>query len=351
MNSPSGFAGGRVLARMTGACITLSRRAFTGHSLLALWLGLALAFQSQASSAQAYPTKPVRMVVPLVPGGSVDNLARALAQKMSESMGQQVFVDNRGGASGNIGTELVVRAPADGYTIMPVSMTLVVNPFLFPKLPFDVVRDLAPISLVGAVPLVLVVHPSVPAKTVGELLALAKAHPDKLNYPSAGRGTNSHLSMELFKHLSGAKIVTVPYRGGGPGQIALLGGEVDVGFYSIVTAVPHIKSAKLRPLAISSKARSSILPQLPSVAEAGVAGYEFTTWYGVLCPAATPPAVINSINEHIVKALRSPEIAQRFAYEGAEAIGSSPAQFGAHIKAELARWEKVVKAADGLRAD
>ena len=310
-----------------------------------------LALAGAPSFAQTYPTKPVRMVVPLVPGGSVDNLARALAQKMSESMGQQVFVDNRGGASGNIGTELVVRSPADGYTIMTVSMTLVVNPFLFAKLPFDVVRDLAPISLVGAVPLVLVAHPSVPVKTVGELLALAKAHPRKLNYPSAGRGTNSHLSMELFKHLSGAQIVTVPYRGGGPGQIALLSGEVDVGFYSIVTAVPNIKAGKLRALAISSKTRSSILPQLPSVAEAGVPGYEFTTWYGVLAPAATPVNIINVLHDHIVKVIRSPEIAQRFAYEGAEAIASSPAQLAAHIKSELARWEKVVKSSDGLRAE
>jgi tripartite-type tricarboxylate transporter receptor subunit TctC len=291
------------------------------------------------------------MVVPLVPGGSVDNLARALAQKMSETLGQQVFVDNRGGASGNIGTELVVRSPADGYTIMTVSMTLVVNPFLFPKLPFDVVRDLAPVSLVGAVPLVLVVHPSVPVRSVGELLALARAHPNKLNYPSAGRGTNSHLSMELFKHLSGARIVTVPYRGGGPGQIALLSGEVDVGFYSIVTAVPNIKQGKLRALAISARTRSSILPELPTVAEAGVPGYEFTTWYGVLTPAATPANVIGVLHDHIVKAVRSPEIAQRFAYEGAEAIASTPAQLAAHIKTELARWEKVVKAADGLRAD
>ena len=310
-----------------------------------------LALAGAPSFAQTYPTKPVRMVVPLVPGGSVDNLARALAQKMSESMGQQVFVDNRGGASGNIGTELVVRSPADGYTIMTVSMTLVVNPFLFAKLPFDAVRDLAPISLVGAVPLVLVAHPSVPVKTVGELLALAKAHPRKLNYPSAGRGTNSHLSMELFKHLSGAQIVTVPYRGGGPGQIALLSGEVDVGFYSIVTAVPNIKAGKLRALAISSKTRSSILPQLPSVAEAGVPGYEFTTWYGVLAPAATPGNIINVLHDHIVKSIRSPEIAQRFAYEGAEAIASSPAQLAAHIKGELARWEKVVKSSDGLRAE
>ena len=308
-------------------------------------------FPAIDAAAQGYPAKPVRMVVPLAPGGSVDTLARALAQKMSESMGQQVFVDNRGGASGNIGTELVVRAPPDGYTFMTVSMTLVVNAFLFPKLPFDVTRDLAPISLIGAVPLVLTVHPSVPVKSVQELIALAKRNPGKLNYASAGKGTNSHLSMELFKHLAGVDIMSVPYRGGGPGQVALLAGEVDAGFNNIVAAVPLIKAGKVRPLAISSATRSSVLPELPTVAEAGIPGYTFTTWYGALAPAATPPAIIGILNEHIVKAVRGPDLAKRFAYEGAEAIASSPARLAEHIKAELARWEKVVQASEGLRAD
>ncbi len=315
-----------------------------GFTLLAL-------FSALESAAQGYPAKPVRMVVPLVPGGSVDNLARVLAQKMTETTGQQVFVDNRGGASGNIGTELVVRAPADGYTIMTVSMTLVVNPFLFPKLPFDVVRDLAPVSLIGAVPLVLTAHPSVPVKSVHELIALAKKHPGKLNYASSGKGTNSHLSMELFKNLTRTNIVSVQYRGGGLGQMALLAGEVDLGFNSIVAAVPLINAGKVRPLAISSATRSSVLPELPTVAEAGVPGYTFTTWYGVLVPAGTPAGIINVLNDHIVKAVRGPDLAKRFAYEGAEAIASSPAQFAAHIKSELARWEKVVKESEGLRAD
>jgi tripartite-type tricarboxylate transporter receptor subunit TctC len=303
------------------------------------------------AAAQIYPAKPVRMVVPLVPGGSVDTMARVLAQKMSESMGQQVFVDNRGGAGGNIGTEHVVRAPPDGYTIMTVSMTLVVNQYLYPKLPFDVVRDLAPISLIGAVPLMLTVHPSVPAKSVQEMIALAKKHPGKLNYASSGKGTNSHLSMELFKALTGTDIVAVPYRGGGPGQIALLAGEVDVGFNNPVNVMPHIKSGKVRALAISSTKRSSIAPDLPTIAEAGVPGYTFTTWYGVLAPAATPAPLINALNGHIVKAMQSPDIAARFAHEGAELIASSPAQFAVHIKAESARWGKVVKEADGLRAN
>lgn len=303
------------------------------------------------SGAQNYPVKTVRMIVPLVPGGSVDTLARVLAQKMAETMGQQIVVDNRGGASGNIGTELAVRAPADGYTILTVSMTLVVNPFLFKKLPFDVVRDLAPISLVGAAPSVLVVHPSVPAKSIRELVALAKQQPGKLNYPSSGKGTNSHLPMELFKNLTGINVVHVPYRGGGPGQIAILAGEMDLGFINLIAAVPYVNAGKVRALGITSVRRSSKVPELPTIAEAGVPGYTFTTWYGVLAPAATPAPVINVLNDHIVRAMRSPELAERFSYEGAEVIASSPAQFATHIKSELARWAKVVKEAEGLRAD
>jgi tripartite-type tricarboxylate transporter receptor subunit TctC len=321
---------------------TIAIRVF-GFAFLSQFLALGAAAQ--------YPVKPVRMVVPLVPGGSVDNLARALAQRLTESMGQQVYVDNRGGASGNIGTELVVRAPADGYTIMTVSMTLVVNPFLFRKLPFDVVRDLAPISLIGAVPLVLTAHPSVPVKSVRDLIALARKHPGKLNYASSGKGTNSHLSMELFKSLTRTNIVSIQYRGGGLGQMALLSGEVDLGFNSIVAGVPLIQAGKVRALAISSATRSSVLPDLPTVAEAGVPGYTFSTWYGVLAPAGTPAAIISTLNDHIVKAVRGPELAKRFAYEGAEAIASQPAQFAAHIKSEMARWEKVVRESESLRAD
>ena len=321
-----------------------------GRSLAVLGAILLASGVAAEVRAQGYPVKPVRMVVPLVPGGSVDNLARALAQRLTESLGQQVYVDNRGGASGNIGTELVVRAPADGYTIMTVSMTLVVNPFLFPKLPFDVMRDLAPISLIGAVPLVLTAHPSVPVKSVRDLITLARKHPGKLNYASSGRGTNSHLSMELFKNLTRTDIVAVQYRGGGLGQIALLSGEVDLGFNSIVAGVPLIKAGKLRALAISSATRSSVLPDLPTVTESGVPGYTFSTWYGVLAPAGTPPAIIAALNDHIVKAVRGPELAKRFAYEGAEAIASQPAQFAAHLKSEMARWEKVVKESEGLRA-
>jgi tripartite-type tricarboxylate transporter receptor subunit TctC len=305
--------------------------------------GLVLALAAPFAPGQDYPAKPVRMIVPLVPGGSVDTLARALAQKMSENMRQQVVVDNRGGASGNIGTEIAARAAPDGYTLLTVSMTLAVNQFLFPKVPFDPVRDFAPISLIAAAPLVLTVHPSVPVKSTKELIAFAKAHPGKLHYGSSGKGTNSHLSMELFKSMAAVDITDVPYRGGGPGQIALLAGEVQVGFGNPPNVVPLIKAGKLRPLAITTAKRSSLLPELPTVIEAGVPGYTFSTWYGVLTPAGITTSLRDAVHRHVVTAMRSPEIAERYAYEGGEIIASSPGQFAAHLRSEIARWEKVLK--------
>jgi tripartite-type tricarboxylate transporter receptor subunit TctC len=313
--------------------------------------GLSVVLAAPFAAAQAYPVKPVRMIVPLVPGGSVDTMARTLAQKMSETIGQQVVVDNRGGASGNIGTEIAARAAPDGYTLLMVSMTLTVNQFLFPKVPFDPVRDLAPISLIAAAPLVLTVHPSVPVKSVKELIAFAKAHPGKLNYASAGKGTNSHLSMELFKSMTAIDIVDVPYRGGGPGQIALLAGEVHVGFGNPPNVVPHIVAGRLRPLAITTAKRSSLLTDVPTVAEAGVPGYTFSTWYGVLAPAGISTSLRDAVHRYVVTAMRSPEIADRFSYEGGEIIASSPAQFAAHIQSEIARWGKILRQREIVRAN
>ncbi len=313
--------------------------------------GLAVGLAAQFAAAQGYPVKPVRMIVPLVPGGSVDTMARALAQKLSETMGQQVVVDNRGGASGNIGTEIAARAAPDGYTLLIVSMTLTVNQFLFPKVPFDPVRDLAPISLIAAAPLVLTVHPSVPVKSVKELIAFAKAHPGKLNYASAGKGTNSHLSMELFKSMAAIDIVDVPYRGGGPGQIALLAGEVHVGFGNPPNVVPHIIAGRLRALAITTPKRSSLLPDVPAVAEAGVPGYTFSTWYGVLAPAGISTGLRDTVHGYVMTAMRSPEIADRFSYEGGEIIASSPAHFAAHIQSEIARWGKILRQREMVRAN
>jgi tripartite-type tricarboxylate transporter receptor subunit TctC len=307
-------------------------------------------FQASQAGAQGYPAKAVRMIVPYAPGGSVDVMARMLAPHMAESMGQQVVVDNRPGASGNIGTELAVRAPADGYTIMMVTLPFVVNPSLYAKLPFDVVRDLAPVSLLAAAPFVLVVHPSLPAKSVKELVALAKRQPGKLNYPSGGNGTNSHISVELFKSLTGARIVHVPYKGGGPALIAIVSGETDLGILGFEVVISHVRSGKLRALGITGAKRSSRLPETPTVAEGGVPGYQFTTWYGVLVPTGTPPTIIDALNGHVVKAMRTPDLAERLARDGTEVVATPPEQFAAHITSELARWAKVVKEA-GLRAD
>ena len=302
------------------------------------------------SGAQTYPLKAIRMIVPYAPGGSVDVVARMLAPKLTQVLGQQVVVDNRPGASGNIGTELTVRAPADGYTIMMVTIPLVVNPSLYAKLPFDVVRDLAPVSLIAAAPFVLVVHPSLPVKSVRDLIALAKKQPGKLNYPSGGNGTNSHISVELFKNLTGANIVHVPYKGGGPALIAVMSGEADLAILGIDVVISHVRAGRLRALAVTSTKRSPALPDAPTIAEAGVPDYEFASWYGVLAPAGTPVSVINALNGNIANAVHTPELAERFAREGTDVIADSPAQFASHIKTELARWAKVVKEA-GLRAD
>jgi len=319
-------------------------------SLMRLLAACFVIAAAQQAQAQSFPTRAIRMIVPFPPGGSLDVVARPLALKMSELMGQPVVVDYRTGASGNIGTEITVRAPADGYTIMITTIPLVVNPSLYTKLPFDVARDLAPVSLLAASPFVLVVHPSVPAKSVKELIALARSRPGKLNYASAGNGTNLHVAAELFKNLTGTDIVHVPYKGGGPALAAILGGEADLSFLGVVPVVPYVKAGKMRALGITSTRRSPILPALPTIAESGVPGYEFASWYGVLAPAGTPASIITALNTAIVKAMHTSDLAERISREGADIIASSPAQFDAHIKAELVRWAKVVKAA-GLHAD
>ncbi len=311
--------------------------------LLALFPALGL-------DAQTYPAKAVRMITTSAPGGSVDIVARILGQKMTENMGQQVIVDSRPGAGGSVGTVLAVRAPADGYTIIMQTIPLVVNPSLYRKLPFDVIRDLAPVSLIAAAPFVLVVHPSVPAKSVKDLIALAKRQPGKLNYSSGVIGTNSHIAAELFKNLTGTNIVQVPYKGGGAALVAVVNGESDLGFLGVVAVVPHVKTGRMRALGVTSTKRSSTLPELPTIAQAGVPGYEFTSWYGVLAPAGTPASIINTLNDHVVKAMRAPDVAEHLAKEGADVIASSPEQFASHIKVELARYAKLVKEA-GLRAD
>jgi tripartite-type tricarboxylate transporter receptor subunit TctC len=298
---------------------------------------------AQPVSAQSYPVKPVRMIVPFAPGGSLDVVGRIVFDSVSRLMGQQVVMDFRPGASGNIGTELAARATPDGYTMLLNTLPLVVNPSMYRKLPFDVAKDFAPVSLIGTAPFVLVVHPSVPAKTVKDLVELAKSRPGKLNYASAGIGTNLHVAVELLKNLSKTDIVHIGYKGGGPALVATLSGEADLSILSIPAALPHMQSGRLRALATTGAKRSPSLPQLPTIAEGGVPGYDFSSWWGVLAPAGTPAAAISTFHDYIVKATRTPEVTKRFADEGVETIASSPEQFAAHIKRELARWAKVVK--------
>jgi len=321
----------------------------SGLASLAVMLGCAVCSPAWAQTKD-FPVRPVRLVVPVPPGGSLDVMARIVSPKWGELMGQNVIIDYRPGANTIVGSENVARAPADGYTLLINTLPFVVNPSLYPKMPFDTERDFAPVSLLGSSPFVLVVHPSVPARTVKELIALAKAHPGKLNYSSAGNGSNLHVAAELFKTLTGIDIVHVPYGGGGPALIAILNGEAGVSFLSLVAVTGHIASGRMRALGITSATRSKVVAQLPTIAEQGVSGYDFGAWFGIYAPAATPAPVIKTLNDSITRAVRDPGLAERFDKEGAEIIGGSPAVLAAHVKAELALWAKVVKSA-GLRID
>ena len=294
--------------------------------------------------AQAYPNKPVRLVVPFPPGGTTDILARSVAQKLYEAWGQQVLIDNRPGAGGNIGTEIVAKAVPDGYTLLMGTVgTHAINSSLYSRLPFDPVKDFAPVTLVASVPNVLVVHPSLPAKSVKELIALIKAKPGELTFASSGNGTSIHLAGELFKSMTGTTMLHIPYKGSAPALTDLLGGQTNMMFDNLPSSIQHIKSGKLRALAVTSSHRSSALPDVPTVAESGVPGFEASSWFGVLAPAGTPREIVNKINADIVKALSAPEIRERLSGQGAEPVGNTPEQFAAYIKAESAKWAKVVK--------
>jgi tripartite-type tricarboxylate transporter receptor subunit TctC len=263
--------------------------------------------------AQTYPAKTVRMIVAYPPGGGTDIVGRLIAQKFTESMGQNFVVDNRGGATGNIGTELAAKAPADGYTLLMGNVAPnAINVSLFQKLPYDPVKDFAPVSLVAITPNILVVHPALPVKTVKDLLALAKAKPGTLNYPSAGIGSSSHLAGELLRSLAKADIVHVPYKGGGPALIDLLSGQMQLMFATMPAAMGHVKSGKLRPVAVTTDKRSQSMPELPTIAEAGVKGYEASTWYGLLAPANTPAAIVTKLHDETVRALKAADMREKF---------------------------------------
>jgi tripartite-type tricarboxylate transporter receptor subunit TctC len=317
----------------------------------ACWLAAGLGIASAALpclslAAQAYPTRPIRFIVPFPPGGGNDIVGRIVAQRLSDLLGVAVVVDNRGGAGGTIGTDVAAKASPDGHTMLINNISLAVNATLIEKLPYDTLKDLAPVSLLGRQPNVLVVHPGVAAASVTELLAIARAKPGQVTYGSGGVGTASHLATELLKLMTKTEMVHVPYKGLGPALTDLMGGRLQLIISTLASALPQVKSGKLKPLAVTTAQRSAFFPELPTMSEAGVAGYEFSTWYGLLVPARTPPPVIGSLNGVTVKALNSPALKQQFAAQGLEPASSSPSEFGAYLKSETAKWGKVIKAAN-----
>lgn len=312
-------------------------------------LGVLLAVLATQVLSQAYPARPIRLIVPLAAGGGMDTIARGVGLKLTESLGQTVVVDNRGGGGGSIGAELVAAAAPDGYTLIMWSATGLIRPLLY-KSGFDMTRDFSPVSQVSAQPYLLVAHTSLPAKSVRELIAYAKANPGKLNYASAGQGSIIHLATELLSTHTGIRMVHVPYKGMGAAYPDLIAGHTQVALGSIISAQPHIRSGRLTGIAVTSPQRAKSSPDIPTVAESGVSGYAVTNWYGVLAPAKTPHPVVERLHREIAAALRQPDLAKRFAADGAEAIGNTPQEFAAHIKAESRKWSKVVKDT-GIKGD
>jgi tripartite-type tricarboxylate transporter receptor subunit TctC len=314
--------------------------------LVILSAGLAVTAHAQAQ----YPVKPVRLVVPFPPGGGSDALSRILGPKLSEGLGQQVVIENRPGAGANIGAEVAAKSPPDGYTLLMGNVAHAINASLYAKLNYDFVKDFAPVSLLASTPNIVVVHPSVPAKSVKELIALARSRPGQLDFASSGAGSSAHLAGELFMSMAGVKMNHVPYKGGGPAVVALLGGEVSVGFATTPSVVQHVKSGRLRGLAVTTARRSPSTPDLPTVSEAGVKGYEAGTWYGLLAPSGTPKDVVSRLHADSMKSLAAADVKQRLDNAGFEAIGTTPEQFGTYIRSETEKWGKVVRAA-GVRVE
>ena len=309
-------------------------------------MGWCLALCAGTAAAQApgavYPAKPVRVVVPSSPGGGTDILARVLAQKLSESLGQQFVVENRPGAGQVIGIEAVARSAPDGYTLLMAASAIVINEVLYAKPPYDTLRDFAPVTLGASLPNILVVHPALPVKSVRELIALAKTHPRQLNYSSAGSGTSPHLSMELFRLMADITLTHIPYKGIGPATIDLVAGQVQLSMPNVLTALPQIKGGKLRALGVTGGKRAASLPDIPAIAES-VPGYEVIQWYGVLAPAGTAREIVNKLQQEMARILVLPDVKERLAADGADAVGSRPDEFAAYIRSELAKWSKVVK--------
>jgi tripartite-type tricarboxylate transporter receptor subunit TctC len=304
---------------------------------------LTLVWGALAANAQSFPSKPIKMVVPFPAGGTVDFFARVVSNKLSESLGQPVLVENRAGAGGNIAVEAVVKSPADGYTLLMGSEIVAINTSLYSRLSYDPIKDLAPITLVGTVPNILIVNPALPANSVKELIALAAKSPGKISFASTGQGTSSHLSSELFKLMANVDITHIPYKGGPPAVADLIGGQVNMMFINMPTGIGHVKSGKARILAVSSLRRVSQLPEVPTVDQAGLKGYDTQAWSGLYAPAGTPPEVIAKLNAEVVKILKMPAVREQLAAQGAEPVGDSPEEFARFMRDEIAKWAKLIK--------
>ncbi len=312
--------------------------------VLIVWIAL-LGSSATCVFAQNYPTRPIRLVVASSPGGASDILARMLAQKLAEELGQQVVVDNRGGASGVIGTDIVAKAAPDGYTLLIIQPTLTINPNMISKLPYDAIRDFAPVSLVVDAAQIMTVNPSVPAKNVMELIALAKAKPGQIMFGSPGVGTSPHLIAELFKLTAGVDMPQVLFKGSGPAFISLISGEVSVAFSTVLSAIPHVKSGKMRALGVTTLKRVAVAPDVPTIAESGLPGFETSQWFGILAPARTPRPVIERLYQALLRGSNSPDVKERLTAQGVEVVNQRPEEFAAVIKRELVQWAKVIKAA------
>ena len=305
---------------------------------------LALAILASGAHAQAWPAKPIKWVVPFAPGGTTDILARTIGDKLAIALGQPVIIENKPGAGGGVGADYTAKAPADGYTIMGGTIsTHAINASLYKSLPYDPVKDFAPITLIARVPNMLVVNPDVPAKNVAELIALMKASPAKYTFASSGNGMSQHLSGELFKTMAGVEMQHIPYKGSPPALQDVVGGQVTMTFDNITTAWPLAKGGKLRALAVTTAKRSSVAPEVPTLAESGLAGYEVGSWQGVFAPAGTPPEIVKRLNAEIVKIIRMPDVNEKLTALGAEPVGNTPEEFGALVRAEVGKWADVVK--------
>jgi len=319
------------------------------RSILFLLCALCVVYGTH-SQAQTYPTRPIRVIVPFAPGGATDAIMRMIAPRLSENLGQQVFVENRPGGAATIGMDVVAKSPPDGYTLGVANLTFSINPILLKKMPFDSEKDIALVSHISVLPFLVGVHPSVPVKSIKDLIALARARPGALNYSSSGQASATQMATELFKYLTKTDMVHIPFQGGGPALVAVLSGEVSVYWGTIPPLLAHMKSGRLRVLGVTTLQRDPAIPDVPTVAEAGVPGYQAAEWGGIVVRAGTPAAIVTRLNQEIVKSLKSPDLAQRFAAVGAQAVGSTPEEFAEHIRRERETWARVIAAA-GIRIE